>query len=250
MYKRLVLITGANGQIGSYLAKEYASSQENLLILLYHQRHDRLEQFSSIANVTLSQCDLMNYEETQKVVHDCISQYPKAQICVIHAASVRSSDAKNLADTDPAVWMSTFERNIIPAYNLLRAILPVMCQRTFGRIVLFGSSVTKTGLKSGSAYAAAKAAIANLGRSACSEYADRSILINTISPAPVDTDLSQDYAGEYLAFRKAYFSQYLDRVPTKKLVSIKEIYILCNLLLDEQITNVCGQEFYIDGGIS
>ncbi len=131
------------------------------------------------------------------------------------------------------------------AYNILRVTLPLMPEGS--RIVLYGSNITRLGLPQGSSYAAAKAAIVNLAKSIAQEVVARGILINTVSPAPVETDLSQDYQGEYLEFRKRYFADYIAKTSSHKLIQIQELYELTRLLISDKITNITGKEFFVEG---
>jgi 3-oxoacyl-[acyl-carrier protein] reductase len=250
MPNRLIIISGANGQIGSYLAERYATQSDTNLLLLYHKRQDRLANLLNLPNVTAETHDLHNYDNLNILIDTYLNKYIRTEICLIHTAAVRSSDAAPLSDSDPEIWNRVFDANLKSSYNLLRAVLPAMRERGFGRIVLMGSNITRTGLVNGSAYAAAKAALANLAITVSKENADRNILVNVISPAPVDTDLAQDYSGEYLDFRIKYFEEHKKRVPTGKLVTKAEIALVCDLLLSNQISNLCGQEIIIDGGIS
>ncbi len=249
MDKRLLIITGANGQISSYLAEQFAHDSNNELVLIYHKRNDRIQQLLTYANVSAYSLDLTNYIETQSLIDSILNQYINMDIALIHAAAVRSIDAKPLSETDQILWNEIFDANLKSSYNIMRAVLPEMRNRGFGRIVVFGSSVSNKGLANGSAYAAAKAAMVNLVKSVAVENADRNILINAISPAPVESIMSQDFSGDYLKFRMQYFEEHLARVPTRKLVSKNEIHKICEILVSKDIMNLCGQEIIIDGGL-
>ena len=250
MPDRFIIISGANGQIGSFLAERYASKSDTRLLLLYHKRQDRLLNLLALPNVSTESIDLSNYHDTNLLIGKYLKKNISSEICVIHAAAVRSADAAPLSDSDPLIWNEVFDSNLKSTYNILRAVLPTMRERGFGRIVLMGSNITQTGLVNGSAYAAAKAALANLAKTTAKENADRNVLVNVISPAPVDTDLAQDYSGDYLDFRVKYFEEHLKKVPTGKLVTKTEIALVCDLLLSNQISNICGQEIIINGGIT
>lgn len=114
---------------------------------------------------------------------------------------------------------------------------------------MFGSDVSSKGLAQGSAYAAAKAAIANLVKSTAREYAPCGILINTVSPAPVETELEEDYKDEYLEFRKRYFAHFIESSATGKLVSTAELKAVVDLLINPEVNNLCGEEIFLRGGI-
>lgn len=249
MTQGLTVITGANGQIGSFLAHSYAQARKPLL-LLYHQAKGRLAELENDPGLILLSCDLCDADAVKQALDTAVQTLSATPAYLIHTAAVRSSDAQTVADSDPHFFGTVLKQNIMAAYNILRFTLPFMRATSFGRVVLFGSNVVQTGLANGSAYAAAKAAIVNLAKSTALENASRNILVNCISPAPVETRLEEDYAGEYLAFRKDYFEQIRKSTPTGKLVSKAEIKSVIDLLLSASIDNLSGQNIVLDGGFS
>lgn len=234
-----ILITAANSQIGSFLAREYVD-EGHRLILLYHRNTERIEGLAC----DKYQVDLTDYEATRRVFASL-----KGEIdALIHCAAIRSEDAKPLSKTDATTFAHVFNGNFYPAYNVLRAALPGMIERGFGRIVMFGSEVGREGLVNGSAYGASKAAIANLVKSAARENARYNVLINCISPGPVHTDLEADYSGEYLEFRKSYFERHKEKCASGELITMAEIKATTDLLISPNLRNLCGEEIFLTGG--
>ncbi len=235
----MLLISGANSQIGSFLARAYQAEGREL-ICLYHERKQRLEGIQA----PLLQADLMNYHATEAILQQYLPRITQA----IHCSAVRSEDHRALADTEPVIFHKVIEQNIYPAYHILRLLLPAMRAQAFGRIVLFSSDVSQTGLPMGSAYAAAKAAIANMAKSSAQENAGMDVLINSIAPGPVETAMEQDFSEEYLEFRRKYFSAHLQRTASGKLVTMEEIKLLTDMLISAKLRNLCGEELVINGG--
>ncbi len=247
--KPLLIITGANGQVASHLARAWADTRQPLL-LLYHKDSRRINTLSDKKGICVSSCDLSDLEALKTSINQACEALNAVPAYLVHTAAVRSYDAKPLAESDPEVFQHVFSTNVNMAYNILRACLPPMLTAKFGRIVMFGSNVVLTGLNMGAAYAAAKSAIVNMVRSVALEAAPDNVLINSISPAPVETDLESDYEGEYLAFRQRYFELYRRLSPTGKLVSLEEIRLVAELLLSRELQNYTGQNIVIDGGAS
>lgn len=249
MKHRMLVITGANGQIGSFLARHYASSHEPLL-LLYHKDFQRIADLEGQEGIMLRSCDLSSSGEIHSCLESACEVLDAVPSGLIHTAAIRSYDAKTVAESDPLIFYEVLCSNIVMAYNILRACLPGMIANQFGRIVVFGSNVVLTGLRNGAAYSAAKAALVNMVQSTALESASANVLINAISPAPVETDLEADYSGEYLQFRRKYFEEFRRQSPTGKLVSKEEIRHFVDLLLSESLQNFTGENIVIDGGFS
>lgn len=234
-----ICITGANSQIGSFLAEGYAAIGYPLY-LLYHNRSDRIEHLSQPRHSV----DLRDY----CAVETAFENSPVPIDVLIHCAAVRSHDSKALHKTDPLLYREIFDSNFYPAYHVLRAALPSMTAKGFGRVVLFASDITRSGLANGSAYAAAKAAIANLAKSSSLELIKHNVLINCVSPGPVDTNLEEDYDGAYLDFRKGYFARHIQNSAAKALITKEEIKAVVDMLIDPRLRNICGEEIYLTGG--
>lgn len=236
-----IVITAANSQIGSYLAKQYLKEGKEL-VLLYHNNTQRIQGLMAAA----FRVDLSDLDATKSVFNQIEGDID----AVIHCAAIRSEDAMPLSQTDEALFTRVFNGNFYPTYNVLRAALPRMTERGFGRIVLFGSEVGKEGLINGSAYAASKAAIANLAKTSSRENAKYNVLINCISPGPVQTNLEEDYEGEYLIFRKKYFENHRTKCASGELVTMQEIKVTTDLLISRDLRNMCGEEIFLTGGKS
>ncbi len=245
---KVILITGANGQIGSFLARSYHSEGYHL-VMLYHERSDRLKSFENDDKCYLEAVDLTDFEAVQTAIANSFVRFGQSPDVVIHCAAVRSYDAMALAQGDPDTFKEVLDINIHSAYHILKTTLPAMLDKQYGRIVMFGSDVSRKGLKNGSAYAAAKAAIISLVQSTALEAIGTNVAINAISPAPVETILEEDYKGDYLEFRRSYFSNYLNSHPGAKLIAKAEIKRVVDLLISPDMSCLSGQEIFLKGGV-
>lgn len=245
---KLMLITGANGQLGSFLTRSY-HGEGYQLALLYHQRMDRIQSLIQEPGVWNKALDLRDYDAVRMAVAELKHDLGATPEILVHCAALRSYDAKPLAETEPTVFGEVFAANTLACYHILRATLPFMQEKHRGRVVIMGSDVTHTGLKNGSAYAAAKSAMVSLVKSSALEMAAYGVLINAISPGPVETALEEDYQGDYLRFRQQYFDEFRASVPTGKLVHMQEIKRMIDLLISDDISNFTGEEVMIRGGL-
>ncbi len=247
MKQDFLIITGANGQMGSYLA-QYPGLKEYPKLLLYYNRSDRLQDIHDNDHLLKISCDLMDAKAISRTLQTAKQHFGGNATRLIHAAAIRSSDSKSVAECDVEFFSHTIDVNLIGSLNIIKAVLPEMKAKSFGRIALFTSVVTQTGLAYGAAYAAAKTAMVNLAKSIAVENAADNILINCLSPGPIECDLESDYQGEYLKFRQNYFEAYKQNTPTHKLISKAELALLCEVLMSDEIDNLTGQEIIINGG--
>lgn len=246
MTDNYAIVTGANGQIGNNLARKFLDSGKRLLLMV-HNRQERLADLRNDDRVLILACDLRDDVATTDALTKANSHFGTTADVLIHLASLRSSDARAVSEAAPDVFRDVLQANVWPAFHILHACLPYMQQNGYGRIVMFASDVATHGLANGAAYAAAKAAIVNLAKSAALENAEYNILINTISPGPVETNLEEDYQGEYLEFRKQYFEQARRDSLTGKLVDMNELWLLVKMLTSHVLSNITGTDIMING---
>lgn len=102
-------------------------------------------------------------------------------------------------DTTTESWERTISVNLTGAFLCARAVLPLMRETGYGRVVSMGSSAGITGgSKSMAAYAASKAGLMALSKSIATEYAPHGITSNALAPALIDTAMMsaiEDLAG-------------------------------------------------------
>ncbi len=240
MSQRRVLITGANGNIGSWLAGRFADCGWSTA-LLYHRHSDNIEKLlHSGGDATQAHSvDLMDTEALADLL-------PRLSFdSLVHTAGVRAADATSLADSSPADWARVLTHNLVSTANLLRVAVPVLRLAKPGRVVLLGSDVSRFGLCRGSAYAAAKAGIINLARSLCLE--EPGLLFNVVSPGPVHIDDSH-FSEEYKLFRERYYRQQLERTPTGRLADLDDLWGICRFLVSSDNRHISGEDIVVNGG--
>ena len=126
-------------------------------------------------------------------------------------------------------------------------VLGIIGKNGAGKIVLFGSNVTRIGLPFGSAYSASKAALANIARTLAAEEAQNNIIVNIISPGPVKIDDSH-FSESYRKFREEYYRKNLREIPLQRCASFEDLFGLCNFLLSAENSYITGEEFFVTGG--
>jgi NAD(P)-dependent dehydrogenase (short-subunit alcohol dehydrogenase family) len=93
-----------------------------------------------------------------------------------------------MGSVDPAAFTQLMDLNVRPALQLTQALLPVMKDARYGRIINVTSLITR-GLGFRASYAAAKAALESLTRTMASELASYEITANAVAPGPTETEV-------------------------------------------------------------
>src|SRR5512145_119772 len=95
-----------------------------------------------------------------------------------------------VAESDTVAWVQAIDANLIGSYRCLRAVLPGMLDRSWGRIVNVSSgAATGSGMRHASAYSTSKAALDMLTRAVAAEVAGSGVAVNAVYPGVVDTHM-------------------------------------------------------------
>jgi NAD(P)-dependent dehydrogenase (short-subunit alcohol dehydrogenase family) len=167
----MIIIIGVTGGIGNFLFEHYSQLGESL-IGTYHLNKPVGEIYESTVSL-----DITDYEQVEKFIQSiAVTAHP---ITLINCAGVSANAFAHKSNVED--WKQVINVNLIGAYHLIRAALPVMRTHNFGRIINLSSIVSETGVMGTSAYAASKAGINGMIKSMALENGQKGITINNIN---------------------------------------------------------------------
>jgi 3-oxoacyl-[acyl-carrier protein] reductase len=134
-----------------------------------------------------------------------------------------------------------FDVNVHGTVNMLRAFVPGMVERGWGRVVNLASMAGKDGNPNLSAYSATKAAVIGLTKSLGKELATTGVLVNAIAPAVVATPMNADTAPEVLAHITSL-------IPMQRVGRPEEVAELIAFLCSDAVSFSTGAVYDISGG--
>ncbi len=144
-------------------------------------------------------------------------------------------------ELDPVMWRRVIEVNLVAPYLVCRAVVPLMLQRGYGRIVNVASVAGKEGNPNASHYSASKAGLIALTKSLAKELATQGILVNAVSPAAAKTAIFDQMSQQHIDFM-------LGKIPMGRFVQVGEIAALIGWLSSEDCSFSTGAVFDISGG--
>ncbi len=153
----------------------------------------------------------------------------------IAGASLRTTDV------DDDEWKSVMAVNADGVFFANRAALPGMMARGYGRIVNLASVAGKEGNPMAAAYSASKAAVIGLTKSIGKDVATSGVLVNCVTPAPVETPMVAGLSQEHVDYM-------LSRVPMGRLAKTDEAAELIAFLASDRMTFSTGAAFDLSGG--
>ena len=140
-------------------------------------------------------------------------------------------------------WQKVFAVNVEGTFHCCRAVVPLMRERNYGRIVNIASVAGKDGNPNASAYSASKAAVIGLTKSLGKELADTAIRVNCVTPAAVRTPL-------FAQMTQSHIDYMLSKIPLGRFGEPQEIAALVAWLASEECSFSTGAVFDLSGGRS
>lgn len=130
--------------------------------------------------------DVARAEDAARLVGETVETFGRIDV-LVHAAGPFIRDHLRLADTSADEWNRMVDGNLGSAYHLVRAAIPDMRRRRWGRVVLFGFAEAggAPGWPERAAFAAAKSGLVSLARSLAFEEAPNGVTVNVICPGDI-----------------------------------------------------------------
>jgi NAD(P)-dependent dehydrogenase (short-subunit alcohol dehydrogenase family) len=182
--KRVVLVTGACGGIGSVLCRRFVEDGATVLALdVDAAALDQLVAQLGADNVTPVAVDLGDADAVRDRVAQAVAARGPVDVLVANAGA---AEAMTLAKTDAASWQRDVHLNLNGAYHTVESVRASMIGRQTGSIVLIGSvnGITALGHP---AYSAAKAGLVSYTKSLAIELGRYGIRANIVCPGTVKT---------------------------------------------------------------
>ena len=192
------------------------------------------------ANIIADSSDLTQEGRCEEL----ISQSGRIDILIANLASPNYSGI-NAIDLQEEQWQNTFEMMVHPLHRLSKAVLPQMIEREKGKIIVFGSATALRGLKTVTAYSAARAAQVGYVQSLGVEVAPKNIQVNLIAQNYVENPV---YYPPELREKESFISSLKRQVPLGRLATAEEDAKFALFLASENSDFFVGQAIPFSGG--
>jgi len=235
------LVTGGSRGIGSAIAKRLAAEGAAVAITYAGNKAAADSTVAAIGEAGGTafafQADAADAESQRSGVDQAAEALGGIDI-LVHNAGVAEFSA--LAEDTDETFDRQFDVNVRGLHVGTRAALPHLGDG--GRIILIGSVSGDISYPSTSVYSATKAAVASLARGWAKDLAARNILVNTVQPGPIDTDMNPadgDLAKQMIGF-----------VPLGRYGKVEEIAGAVAFLAGPDASYITGATLNIDGGMT
>jgi 3-oxoacyl-[acyl-carrier protein] reductase len=198
-------------------------------------------------------CDVTEAQAAERILKEATERFGKIEVLVNNAGTASVRDLDEVPDED---WQAAWDVHVMASLRAMRAMVPGMRERGWGRVVNVSSSAGKRPSADMPEYSVAKAALLSLSRLFADRYAHDGVLINAICPGPTKSELWVGEGGlaEQSARRSGLSgpAEALEKAasgrPIKRLAEVHEIAAAIVFLCSEQASYVAGSAWSVDGG--
>ena len=148
--------------------------------------------------------------------------------------------------SEPTTWDKVIAINLRGPINCFKAVLPVMIERKYGRIVSIASDAGRVGSSGEAVYSGAKGGIIAFSKTVAREVARYGITINCVSPGPTDTPLFAAVAGDNPAIAEGLKKA----IPLRRLAQPEDIAGAVAFFASDKASYVTGQVLSVSGGLN
>lgn len=241
---KVVLITGGGKGIGAAIAKKMASRGATVIINYSHSEAAAKQVQSDIrgngGKADIFCCDVSDYNSVKAMMGDIIQHYGRLDILVNNAGIVKDSLLMRMKEND---FDEVIDINLKGTFNCIQTAARQMLRQRYGRIINMSSVVGIYGNAGQANYAASKAGIIGLTRSAAKELGSRGITVNAIAPGFIRTDMT-DGLNEELK------KKILSTISLGSFGTVEDIAHAACFLASDEARYITGQVLAVDGGIS
>jgi 3-hydroxybutyrate dehydrogenase len=249
------LVTGSTSGIGLAIARAMAEQGADVTINGFGETADIEKERAGIeadfgVQAAYSAADMSKPAEIAQMVRDAEARFGALDILVNNAGVQFVSP---IEEFPPEKWEQILSINLSAAFYAMRAAIPGMKARGWGRIVSTASAHSLAASPFKAAYVSAKHGLAGLTKTAALELATFGVTVNCISPGYVWTPLVEKQIPDTMKARNMTKEQVMNDVllaaqPTKQFVRVEEVAALALWLCSDGAKNITGANNVIDGG--
>ena len=240
---KVVIVTGGTRGIGQQIANDL--HKLGATVLVTGTKLEEIEQLNKVAlesglKKKYFRLDFLDSNSLDSFIEN-ISKFKKID-CLVNNAGINRLN--HIQDSKLIDWEQMVEVNLTSPYRLLKAISPIMIDNKYGRIINIASIFGVISKEKRAIYSATKFGIHGLTVGVSNDLAINNILVNTVSPGFVLTDLTRKN------LTTSEMNSLINQIPAKRLAETNDISSVVIFLLSDLNNYLTGQNIIVDGGFT
>ena len=243
MSKRVALVTGGMGGLGSAICKALAQSGFTVVANClpgFPQKEEWLARTKMEGfNFHAAEGDVADFDSSTTMIRKVEAEIGPVDVLVNNAGITRDGMFRKM---DKGQWDAVLSTNLDSVFNVTNQVLEAMAERGWGRVINISSVNGIKGQFGQANYSAAKAGILGFTKAIALEVAKKGVTVNAIAPGYIGTDM-------VMAIKQEVRDSIVATVPVGRLGKPEEIGGLCAYLASDLAGYITGATLNINGGL-
>ncbi|MDQ4481080.1 3-oxoacyl-ACP reductase FabG [Bacillus cereus] len=238
---KTAVVTGAAQGIGKEIARVYAKLGAKVLISDVNEeklQKTTREFLDEGYEVSLYRCDVSNQNEAKSLIEYAVQKFGTLHILVNNAGITRDA---MLHKMEKSSWEQVLQVNLTGVFYCMQPALLYMRQQGYGRIINI-SSISRGGNIGQANYAATKAGVVGLTKTAAKEVGSFGITCNAICPGFMDTDMTKTIPDKVK-------EKMVGAIPVGRIGTPEDIANAAAFLASEYASYITGEVLNVSGGL-
>nr|WKN34809.1 SDR family NAD(P)-dependent oxidoreductase [Tunicatimonas sp. TK19036] len=249
MSNKVLIVSGGASGIGYAAGVKFAKNGYDVVLIdIDEEKGKKAEQQIKEMGVDaiFCQCDISNKEQVQRAAQITKERFGRVDVMVNNAGLEVRGSIMQCTEED---WNRLYDINLKGLYNMSRAFVPMMQEKSAGAIVNTGSILGYRVVGERAAYSSSKGAIDTLTRSMAFDLAENNIRVNCVVPGAIDTPLLRGSIND--SPDPAETERFLGaRSVFQRLGTAEEVANVMYFLASDEASFVTGATYFVDGGWS
>ena len=241
LHDKIALVTGGGGAIGAAIAGKLVEEGSTVYVADVDEQAARRTASRLGDAAQAIRIDVARYDDMRRAVDAIVDRHHALDILVNNAGILKTA---SVIDSTIEDWDEVCRINLSSVYYCIKAVLPVMLRRRYGKIINISSmSAAKAGGVFGNVlYGTTKAGVVAFTKGFARELAPHGINVNAIAPGLLDTPMTREKLSSIS--REALLAQ----LPMGRLASVDDIANAVAFLASDVASYVTGDTLLVDGG--
>jgi acetoacetyl-CoA reductase len=244
MAKRVALVTGGTGGIGTEICKALANGGYKVIASWLAGIDDGegwlKKQKAAGLDVDIAEGDISDWDKAISMVKEAVGKAGAPIDVLVNCAGITRD--KMFKRMEKKQWDEVMHSNLDSVFNVTKQVVDGMVERGFGRIINISSVNGQRGQAGQTNYSAAKAGMHGFTMALALEVANKGVTVNTISPGYIATSM-------IMAIKEEIRNEILKTIPVNRFGKPEEIGWVVQFLADDRSGFITGANISINGGL-
>ncbi len=238
---RIAIVTGAGQGIGRAIAVKLAAEGATVVAADVNQSacEETANELGGDSVGLLA--DVTSRESVDAMVEHVMDRFGRIDALVNNAGWDKG---EAFLDSEPDTWDRIIQINLYGVFNTLKAVLPIMADQHYGKVVNLGSDAGRVGSSGEAVYSAAKGGVIAFTKAMAREMARSQVNVNCVCPGPTDTALFASMGDDKL--REAL----IKAIPFRRLGQPEDVASTVVFLASDEAAFLTGQTVSVSGGLT